>query len=89
MVMQLRAVALHNTAKDLRQLSGLPTLVIRPDSDVLAAPVQLRPTRRFDYRCEAFDIPEAGHGVGFQCAEEVNAHLRAHIAAKKKAEYKQ
>ena len=38
MVMQLRAVALHNTAKDLRRLSGIPTLVIRPDSDVLIRP---------------------------------------------------
>lgn len=82
MVMQLRAVALHNTAKDLRQLSGLPTLVIRPDSDVLIRPSNSDRLVDAITGARLLTFPEAGHGVGFQCAEEVNAHLRAHIAAK-------
>ena len=82
MVMQLRAVALHNTAKDLRQLSGLPTLVIRPDSDVLIRPSNSDRLVDSITGARLLTFPEAGHGVGFQCAEEVNAHLRAHIAAK-------
>ena len=81
MLMQMRAVAMHNTAQSLETLSGLPTLVIKPDSDVLIRPsnsdrlVDAIPGARL------LSFPDAGHGVGFQCASELNAHLRAHFFA--------
>ncbi|MEL6179325.1 MAG: alpha/beta fold hydrolase [Myxococcota bacterium] len=76
---QAVAVLRHNTAPRLHQLSGVPTLVVKPVEDILIRPshsdrlAQLIPGARL--------VPIAGgHGLVRECADELSALLLEHFA---------
>jgi len=76
---QLHAVWRYSTTKRLARIE-LPTLLVRPGKDILIRPTQTdRLAARIpNARVVRFD--DAGHGVTFQKAEELNAALRDHVA---------
>jgi pimeloyl-ACP methyl ester carboxylesterase len=76
---QLYAVWRHSTESRLSQIS-LPTLLVRPGRDILIRPSQ---TDRLAERipgARVLRFEDAGHGVTFQKAAELNAALREHFA---------
>ena len=77
---QLLAVMRHDTRERLTALR-VPTLVIKPEEDVLVRPAHadLLASRIPGARLHA--VKGAGHGLMFQCADEVSEAIRAHIAA--------
>jgi len=76
---QLHAVSRHSTGSRLSQIEA-PTLLVRPGKDILIRPTQTdRLAARIpNARVQRFD--DAGHGVTFQKAAELNAALREHVA---------
>ncbi len=73
---QLHAVWRHSTESRLAQIEA-PTLLVRPGKDILIRPTQ---TDRLAARipgAEVLRFDDAGHGVTFQKAAELNAALRA------------
>lgn len=75
---QLAAVLRHSTESRLWQL-GAPTLLVRPGQDILIRPSQ---TDRLAERipgARVLRFDDAGHGVTFQKAAELNAALRDHF----------
>lgn len=76
---QLTAVWRHSTESRLGQIEA-PTLLVRPGRDILIRPSQTdRLARRIpDATVLRFD--DAGHGVTFQKAAELNQALREHFA---------
>ncbi|MGB8330890.1 MAG: alpha/beta hydrolase [Polyangiales bacterium] len=77
---QLYAVWRHSTESRLSQIQ-LPTLLVRPGKDILIRPTQ---TDRLAERIPGSRVlrfDDAGHGVTFQKAAELNAALREHFAA--------
>ena len=76
---QLYAVWRHSTESRLSQIA-LPTLLVRPGKDILIRPSQTNrlASRIANSRVLRFD--DAGHGVTFQKAAELNAALRDHFA---------
>jgi 3-oxoadipate enol-lactonase len=78
---QLHAVMRHSTESRLSRIQH-PTLLVRPGLDILIRPSQTdRLAARIPHaRVLRFD--DAGHGVTFQKAAELNAALRAHFAAR-------
>ena len=79
MVGQLFAVVRHDTR---RRLDGIvaPTLVIRPDRDILVRPTHSNHLARGIRRSTLLSVPDAGHGVTFQGAELVSDAIRKHVA---------
>ena len=76
---QLYAVWRHSTESRLSQIDT-PTLLVRPGKDILIRPTQ---TDRLAQRmpgAEVLRFGDAGHGVTFQKATELNAALREHFA---------
>lgn len=76
---QLHAITRHNTRKRLHELAVIPTLVVRPDLDILIHPSNSDHLHK--------NIPNAsianfasGHGITRQCAEEFNALVLEHFA---------
>ena len=71
----------HRTRSRLQRLAGIPTLVVRPDRDILCRP-------RNNDRLAA-GIPgavlerfsEAGHGIVHQCADRLAESIARHVAA--------
>ncbi len=76
---QLSAVLRHDAGGRLGQLT-LPTLIVRCGKDVLVPPHRSDRLRRRIAHAKLLDLPEAGHGVIFQCKDEVNEGLRRHFA---------
>ena len=76
---QLYAVWRHSTESRLSQIQS-PTLLVRPGKDILIRPTQTdRLAERIpNARVHRFD--DAGHGVTFQKAAELNTALREHFA---------
>ena len=75
---QLYAVNRHSTESRLSAIRT-PTLLVRPGKDILIRPTQ---TDRLAARipgAEVLRFDDAGHGVTFQKAAELNAALRAHF----------
>jgi pimeloyl-ACP methyl ester carboxylesterase len=75
---QLHAVWRHSTERRLSQIQ-LPTLLVRPGKDILIRPSQ---TDRLAARipgAKVLRFDDAGHGVTFQKAAELNAALRDHF----------
>ncbi|MEO6036417.1 MAG: alpha/beta hydrolase, partial [Verrucomicrobiota bacterium] len=77
---QLGAMRSYDATPQLGSLVGIPTLVVAARQDriaklevgkALAAGI---PGARF------VEFPDAAHGVGIQCADEVNALLHQHIS---------
>ena len=76
---QLYAVNRHSTESRLGQIRT-PTLLVRPGRDILIRPNQ---TDRLAARmpgAQVLRFDDAGHGVTFQKAAELNAALRTHFA---------
>ncbi len=74
----LQAVWRHRTESRL-SLIDLPTLLVRPGKDILIRPTQTdRLTKRIPH-AEVLRFEDAGHGVTFQKAAELNAALRGHF----------
>lgn len=78
-IAQAAAVLRHNTVPRLRELAGLPTLIIKPVEDILIRPshsdrlAQLIPGARL--------APvSGGHGLIRECADEVAELLLGHFA---------
>ena len=75
---QLYAVMRHSTESRVSAIAA-PTLLVRPGQDILIRPTQ---TDRLAERipdCRVLRFDDAGHGVTFQKAAELNAALRSHF----------
>ena len=78
---QLAAVLSHRTARELHRLAHIPTLIIRPDADLLVQPKQSDRLARLMPHARLITLPNAGHGAIRQCAERINAALIDHLRA--------
>lgn len=78
LVGQLHAVLRHDTGARLGQLT-LPTLIVKPQMDLLIRPESSDRLRRRIAHARFLELPEAGHGVTFQCAAELNEAIRKHV----------
>ena len=76
---QLIAVGTHYAGKNLRRLQ-LPTLIIQPQSDEMIPARHSDRIQEYIPHAEMLSIPDGGHGLIFQCKDEVNNALRKHIA---------
>lgn len=76
---QLLAVARHDTRGRLDGIEA-PTLVIRPDLDILVRPSHSNELARGIRRSTLLAVPDAGHGVIFQGATIVSNAIRKHVA---------
>ncbi len=77
---QLYAVWRHSTESRLSQIA-LPTLLVRPGKDILIRPTQTDRLAQRIPNARVLRFDDAGHGVTFQKAAELNAALREHFAA--------
>ena len=75
---QLHAVLRHDTGSRLGALT-LPTLIVKPSLDVLIRPASSDRLRRHIAHARLLELSEAGHGVTFQCATELNEAPRKHV----------
>lgn len=78
---QLKAVLAHDGTRFLRSFDRFPTLVIRPDKDVLVRPENSDRIHRLIPRSTLVAFADAGHGVTHQEKRAVNAQLLSHFAA--------
>ena len=76
---QLYAVSRHSTRSRLSQIEA-PTLLVRPGKDILIRPSQTDRLAARIPKSRVLRFDDAGHGVTFQKAAELNAALRAHFA---------
>ena len=74
----LQAVWRHRTESRLSQID-LPTLLVRPGKDILIRPTQTDRLAKRIPHAEVLRFDDAGHGVTFQEAAELNAALRDHF----------
>jgi 3-oxoadipate enol-lactonase len=79
MLRQLYAIARHSTARRLRHLEGLPTLVVKPAMDVVVQPHNSDRLHRLIPGSVLLSFQDAGHGVTTQYADKLNAHLITHF----------
>jgi len=77
---QLYAVSRHSTESRLQQIE-LPTLLVRPGMDILIRPTQTDRLAERIPNSRVLRFDDAGHGVTFQKAAELNAALRGHFAS--------
>lgn len=75
---QLAAVMGHDTRSRLRELDGLPTLIMRPDLDVLVRPSGSDTLHRLIPGSQLVTFPDAGHGLIRQKGDEVARLIREH-----------
>ncbi len=78
---QLRAILRHDTRDRLHLLEGLPTLVVRPGSDVLIRPEQSDRLHRAIPGARLLRLDDAGHGIIRQSRDALNAALLEHYQA--------
>ena len=78
---QLSAVMGHDTRSRLRELEGLPTLIMRPDLDVLVRPSGSDTLHRLIPGSRLMTFPDAGHGLIRQKGDAVAAAIREHCDA--------
>lgn len=78
---QLSAVMHHDTRARLGQLAGLPTLVIKPERDLLIQPHCSEVLHRAIPGSQILRFADAGHGLIRQKGTEIGAALRAHFAS--------
>ena len=76
---QLFAVWRHSTEARVSQID-IPTLLVRPGKDILIRPTQTDRLAKRIPNARVLRFDDAGHGVTFQKASELNAALRTHFA---------
>jgi pimeloyl-ACP methyl ester carboxylesterase len=76
---QLRALGRYDARDRLRELAGLPTLVVSAEQDPIAPPRFGRALAEGIAGARFVEIPNASHGVPVERAELVNALLREHL----------
>ena len=72
------AVGLHRTGKRLKSLS-LPTLILKPGRDILVNAKGSDALESLIPQTELRFFEEAGHGLIFQCAADVNQAVVEHV----------
>jgi len=77
---QLYAVWRHSTESRLSRIA-VPTLLVRPGKDILIRPSQTDRLAPRIANSHVLRFDDAGHGVTFQKAAELNAALRDHFAS--------
>jgi len=78
---QLHAVMRHSTESRLSEIR-VPTLIVRPGKDILIRPSQSDRLAARIPGARVLRFDDAGHGVTFQKARELNAALRDHVATR-------
>ncbi len=76
---QLYGVMRHSTESRLSQIQ-VPTLLVRPGMDILIRPSQTDRLATRIPNAQVLRFDDAGHGVTFQKAAELNAALRDHVS---------
>lgn len=77
---QMAAVMRHDTRDRLHLLGRFPTLVVRPDLDILVDPRESDRLARLIPGARLVSFPDAGHGVIRQCHAALNQLLLEHFA---------
>jgi len=77
---QLAAVLHHDTRSRLGRLAELPTLIVKPERDLLIRPRCSELLHQAVKGSTILRFPDAGHGLIRQKAPELGAALRAHFA---------
>ena len=80
MLGQLSAITRHDTRRRLSQVT-LPTLIVKAGKDILIRPTASDRLHKLIPGSHLITFADAGHGVIFQSAIEVNQALAKHIAA--------
>ena len=75
---QLMAVFGHDTLKRIGRIA-VPTQIIKATEDILVSPTFSDELKRALPLAQLYRVEGAGHGVIFQCADQINALLTAHI----------
>ena len=75
---QLYAVMRHSTESRLSRIEP-PTLLVRPGMDILIRPTQTDRLAARIPNARVLRFEDAGHGVTFQKAAELNRALRDHV----------
>lgn len=78
---QLKAVLGHRAAAELRRLSDLPTLIIKPEADVLISPRHSDRLHQLIPNSRLVSFPDAGHGLIRQVPHELARVIREHADA--------
>ena len=78
---QLRAMGRFDATPRLRELAGLPTLVVSAAHDRIARPASGRAIVAGIPGARYVEIPDAAHGLPLRQPERVNALLREHLVA--------
>lgn len=76
---QLRALRGFNATGSLSALTGIPTLVLSAEHDIIFPPACGQNLANQIPGSQFKEISGAGHGVTIQCAAEVNTALRDHF----------
>jgi pimeloyl-ACP methyl ester carboxylesterase len=76
---QLSAMRAYDATPRLRELAGLPTLVISAAHDRIAAPKSGRTLAAGIESARFVELPDASHGATIQCATEINELLLDHL----------
>jgi pimeloyl-ACP methyl ester carboxylesterase len=78
---QLAAASRFDGSSRLRELAGIPTLVVSARHDAIALPEYGRALAARIPGARYVEIPDSGHAMTIQCADQVNALLSEHLAA--------
>ena len=78
-IRQLLAVLGHDARSRLEQIT-LPTLIMKPGQDILVRADASDRLARDIPDTQLVTFPHSGHGLIFQEAESVNAHIKRHVS---------
>jgi len=78
---QLKAIFGHDTRKRLGELKGLPTVIVKPERDLLIRPKQSELLHRLIPGSSIVRLPEFGHGLVRHAGERLSQPLLDHFAA--------
>ncbi len=76
---QLSAVLGHDTRTRLASLAGLPTLIVKPERDLLISPSNSELLHRLIPGSSLMRVPDAGHGLIRQKGPELGEAMRTHF----------
>ncbi len=75
---QLAAIRAHDTRERLANLR-IPTLIVKPEKDLLVRPSHSDDLHRRIVDSSLMRLPNAGHGLIFQSAKQLNQRLLEHF----------